>query len=106
MMSPQYEKLEQESLGDLLNNEGRHNDKVISAARAWKAAYTLSALVFVSCVLNVILITSLERNITMPIPHDDRAIDDPMWDSPEFDLFTGGLPWTMNLWRKKVCPPR
>ncbi|KAF7879433.1 hypothetical protein EAF04_000629 [Stromatinia cepivora] len=34
-------------------------------------------------------ITGLERNITMPIPHDDRAIDDPMWDSPEFDFFTG-----------------
>lgn len=25
----------------------------------------------------------------MEIPHDDRTIDDPMWDSPEYDHYVG-----------------
>ena len=31
----------------------------------------------------------LERNVEMTIPHDERPIDDPMWDNPEFDWNTG-----------------
>lgn len=33
----------------------------------------------------------LPRNIPTPIPHDDRTIDDPMWESPEYDFYTGWL---------------
>jgi hypothetical protein len=31
----------------------------------------------------------LQRNIPTPIPHDNRTIDDEMWDAPEFDTFLG-----------------
>ena len=34
-------------------------------------------------------VVGLQRNVPTPIPHDNRTIDDEMWDSPEFDTFVG-----------------
>ena len=34
-------------------------------------------------------VVGLERKLTMEIPHDDRTIDDPMWDAPELDWNVG-----------------
>ena len=46
----------------------------------------------------------LQRNIPIAIPHDDRTIDDPMWDEPELDYFNGFVALSDDFVAKKGLP--
>jgi hypothetical protein len=46
----------------------------------------------------------LERNIPMQIPHDDRTIDDPMWDAPEYDWYAGWVALDDDFVKAKGVP--
>ena len=46
----------------------------------------------------------LQKNIPTPIPHDDRSIEDPMWDSPEIDYFKGFVALSDDFVEEKGLP--
>ena len=46
----------------------------------------------------------LERNFNMEITHDDRKIDDPVWDSPEYDAYLGWVAIDSKSAKQKGMP--
>ncbi|TVY45524.1 Phenylalanine aminomutase (L-beta-phenylalanine forming) [Lachnellula cervina] len=106
MFFNKYEPLKRESFEDVSELEQRHWIEQVSLARLRKTVYALSVLLGIAVVFLILLLfqihntqtfkegqsyLDLPRNIPTPIPHDDRTIDDPMWESPEYDFYTGWL---------------
>ena len=46
----------------------------------------------------------MPRNKIGSIPHDDRAMDDPMWDAPEFDWNVGWVALNSQEVKNKNIP--
>lgn len=46
----------------------------------------------------------LEANVPVPISHDDHTIEDPMWDSPEYDWYLGWVALQNDVAKSKGLP--
>ncbi|KAI9743766.1 MAG: hypothetical protein M1818_002499 [Claussenomyces sp. TS43310] len=119
MSSSQYEALKQPASEDLSEQQGNRWTELQSLARAWKIIYALSVLLAIAIASNALLFVQLrntqglldaqsylglQRNVPTPIPHDDRTIDDEMWDSPEFEFFTGWVALKDDFVEEKGLP--
>ncbi|KAG5987437.1 hypothetical protein E4U54_004997 [Claviceps lovelessii] len=105
MPPPKYQPLPQTS-HDSLDNQARPCICLLSSLDRTRrrGLYLLAVLLALSVVINcwlatqlfvlpspspVLSIANLKWNQPTPIPFDERGIDDPLWDDPEFDYFAG-----------------
>ncbi|CRG86467.1 hypothetical protein PISL3812_03473 [Talaromyces islandicus] len=101
-MASKYQNLSQEEETETPENSRRYATQ--TATRARKTIYALSLGLGISVIFNIILIlqlyghnahlevrnfAGLERKVSVPIPHDNRTIDDDFWDDPQFDDYVG-----------------
>lgn len=65
--------------------------------------YKCSAI-FPNTPLTLLTLVDLETNVPVPISHDDHTIEDPMWDSPEYDWYLGWVALQNDVAQSKGLP--
>ncbi|KID94013.1 hypothetical protein MAJ_10007, partial [Metarhizium majus ARSEF 297] len=88
----------------------------LALTRAKKIIYALLFMLGVTTVSTAVLLTrqrcslaspsffDLETNVPVPISHDDHTIEDPMWDSPEYDWYLGWVALQNDVAQSKGLP--
>ncbi|KFG85751.1 hypothetical protein MANI_114555 [Metarhizium anisopliae] len=88
----------------------------LALKRARKIIYALLFMLGVTAVSTALLLTrqrcslasssffDLETNVPVPISHDDHTIEDPMWDSPEYDWYLGWVALQNDVAQSKGLP--
>ncbi|KAF7188224.1 Phenylalanine aminomutase (L-beta-phenylalanine forming) [Pseudocercospora fuligena] len=123
MFSQKYEPLSQSTA--TFSKEGNEDarchchEQRHEARQSLRTVITLTALLILSIACNAILFAriqyvkehghdptyvGLERNLNLEIPHDDRTIDDPMWDNPEYDWNLGWVALDNDVAHSKGIP--